>query len=140
MRRRNLIATRKANKNQLLIKDQKILNFYSRFKSIVFKDIKRKDFAIAVSGGADSLCLAYFSKMYSIQSNSRSHVLIVDHKLRKESSREALRVKRILFKKNIYSKILKWSGKVPISNIQKNARDMRYALLSNYCAKNNKNI
>ena len=135
MRRRNLIATRKANKNQLLIKDQKILNFYSRFKSIVFKDIKRKDFAIAVSGGADSLCLAYFSKMYSIQSNSRSHVLIVDHKLRKESSREALRVKRMLLKKNIYSKILKWSGKIPKSNIQKNARDIRYSLLSNYCIK-----
>ena len=137
MRRRNLIATRKANKNKLLFKDQKILNFYTKFKSIVFKDIKKKDFAIAVSGGADSLCLAYFSKMYSIQSNSRSHVLIVDHKLRKESSREALKVKRILLKKNIYSKILKWNGKIPKSNIQKNARDMRYTLLSNYCRKNN---
>ncbi|MDC0231989.1 tRNA lysidine(34) synthetase TilS [Pelagibacteraceae bacterium] len=137
MRRRNLIAKRKVNKNELLFKDQKILNFYTKFKSIVFKDIKRKDFALAVSGGADSLCLAYFSKIYSIQSNSRAHVLIVDHKLRKESSREASRVKRILLKKNIYSKILKWSGKIPKSNIQKNARDMRYALLSNYCKEYN---
>jgi len=137
MRRRNLIAKRKANKTQLLFKDQKILNFYTKFKSIVFKDIKRKDFALAVSGGADSLCLAYFSKIYSIQSNSRAHVLIVDHKLRKESNREALKVKQILLKKNIYSKILKWSGKIPKSNIQKNARDMRYTLLSNYCMKNN---
>ena len=137
MRRRNLIAKRKVNKNELLFKDQKILNFYTKFKSIVFKDIKRKDFALAVSGGADSLCLAYFSKIYSIQTNSRAHVLIVDHKLRKESSREASSVKRILLKKNIYSKILKWSGKIPKSNIQKNARDMRYALLSNYCMKNN---
>ena len=99
MRRRNLIAKRKVNKNTLLFKDQKILNFYTKFKSIVFKDIKKKDFAIAVSGGADSLCLAYFSKIYSIQSNSRPHVLIVDHKLRKESSREALKVKKILLKK-----------------------------------------
>ena len=137
MRRRNLIAKRKVNKNELLFKDQKILNFYTKFKSIVFKDIKRKDFALAVSGGADSLCLAYFSKIYSIQTNNRAHVLIVDHKLRKESSREASRVKKILLKKNIYSKILKWSGKIPKSNIQKNARDMRYALLSNYCMKNN---
>ena len=137
MRRRNLIATRKANKKKLLFKDQKILNFYTKFKSIVFQDIKKKDFAIAVSGGADSLCLAYFAKIYSIQSNSRAHVLIVDHKLRKESSREASKVKKILVKKNIHSKILKWSGKVPKSNIQKNARDMRYMLLSNYCTKNN---
>ena len=65
MRKRNLIAKRKANKNELLFKDQKILSFYTRFKSIVFKDVKRKDFALAVSGGADSLCLAYFSKIYS---------------------------------------------------------------------------
>ena len=137
MRRRNLIAKRKVNKKKLLFKDQKILNFYTKFKSIVYKDIKKKDFAIAVSGGADSLCLAYFSKIYSIQSNSRPHVLIIDHKLRKESSREAFKVKKILSKKNIYSKILKWNGEIPKRNIQKNARDMRYGLLSNYCMKNN---
>ena len=50
MRRRNLIAIKKANKDKLLFEDQKILNFYTKFKSIVFKDIKKKDFAIAVSG------------------------------------------------------------------------------------------
>ena len=137
MRKRNLIAKRKANKNKISFQDQKILNFYTKFKSIVFNDIKKKDFTLAVSGGADSLCLAYFSKIYSTQLKSKAHVLIVDHKLRKESTIEALRVKRILLKKNIYSKVLKWSGKIPKSNIQKMARDMRYALLSNYCIKNN---
>jgi len=136
MRRKNLIATRKANKNKLLFKDPKILNFYIKFKSIVFKVIKRKNFALAVSGGADSLCLAYFSKIYSSEFNNKAHVLIVDHKLRKESSYEALKVKQILSKKNIYSRILKWKGEIPKKNIQKNARDMRYALLSNYCIKN----
>ena len=136
MRRKNLIATRKANKNELLFKDPKILNFYTKFKSIVFKVIKRKNFALAVSGGADSLCLAYFAKIYSSEFNNKAHVLIVDHKLRKESSYEALKVKQILSKKNIYSRILKWKGEIPKKNIQKNARDMRYALLSNYCIKN----
>ena len=136
MRRKNLIATRKANKNELLFKDPKILNFYTKFKSIVFKVIKRKNFALAVSGGADSLCLAYFAKIYSFEFNNKAHVLIVDHKLRKESSYEALKVKQILSKKNIYSRILKWKGEIPKKNIQKNARDMRYALLSNYCIKN----
>ena len=106
MKRKNLIAKRKVKNNKLLFENSKIISFYNKFKSIIFKDIKRKNFALAVSGGADSLCLAYFSKIYSIQSNSRAHVLIVDHKLRKESSREASRVKRILLKKNIYSKIL----------------------------------
>ena len=136
MRRKNLIATRKVNKNKLLFKDPKILNFYTKFKSIVFKVIKRKNFALAVSGGADSLCLAYFAKIYSFEFNNKAHVLIVDHKLRKESSYEALKVKQILSKKNIYSRILKWKGEIPKKNIQKNARDMRYTLLSNYCIKN----
>ena len=136
MRRKNLIATRKANKNELLFKDPKILNFYKKFKSIVFKVIKRKNFALAVSGGADSLCLAYFAKIYSSEFNNKAYVLIVDHKLRKESSYEALKVKQILSKKKIYSRILKWKGEIPKKNIQKNARDMRYALLSNYCIKN----
>jgi len=137
MRRKNLIVKQRANKNQLLFKDPKILNFYTKFKSIVFKAVKRKNFALAVSGGADSLCLAYFGKVYSSQLKSKSHILIVDHKLRKESSKEALKVKKILLKKTISSKILKWTGKIPKSNIQKQAREIRYFLLSNYCVKNN---
>ena len=137
MRRKNLIVKKRANKNQLLFKDPKILNFYTKFKSIVFKAVKRKNFALAVSGGADSLCLAYFGKVYSSQLKSKSHILIVDHKLRKESSKEALKVKKILLKKTIPSKILKWTGKIPKSNIQKQAREIRYFLLSNYCVKNN---
>ena len=83
MRRKNLIAGRKVNKNKLLFKDPKILNFYTKFKSIVFKAIEGENFALAVSGGADSLCLAYFAKLYSFEFNSKAHVLIVDHKLRK---------------------------------------------------------
>jgi len=135
MRRKNLVAKRRANKKKVLFKDPKILNFYTKFKSIVFETIKRKDFALAVSGGADSLCLAYFAKTYSSEYKNRVHVLIVDHKLRNESSHEALKVKKILLRKKIYSKILKWKGKIPKSNIQKKAREMRYALLSNYCMK-----
>ena len=136
MKRKNLIARKKANKKKLIFKDPKILNFYKKFQSIVFKTVKKKNFAVAVSGGADSLCLAYFSKIYSYDFKNKVHVLIVDHKLRKESSNEALKVKKILLKKNIYSTILKWTGNVPKSNIQKKARDLRYALLSDYCAKN----
>ena len=94
MKRKNLIA-RKANKKKLLFNNPKILNFYSKFKLIVFKNIKDKSFAIAVSGGSDSLCLAYFGKMYESEFKNKIHVLVVDHKLRKESHKEALKVKRI---------------------------------------------
>ena len=137
MRRRNLIAKRKVKTSKLLIKDSKILKFYEKFRSIIFADIRNKKFAIAVSGGADSLCLAYFTKIYSSQYNNKIYVLIVDHKLRKGSSKEALKVQNMLKNKKIPSKILSWKGKIPKSNIQKNARDMRYSLISNYCLKKN---
>ena len=82
------------------------------------------------------MCLAYFTKIYASEFGNKIHVLIVDHKLRKESGKEALKVKEILRKRNIPSKILSWKGKVPKSNIQKKARDIRYTMLSNYCLKN----
>jgi len=104
---------------------------------IIFKNIKDKSFALAVSGGSDSLCLAYFAKMYTFEFGNKIHVLIVDHNLRKESHKEALKVKEILKKKKIQSKILRWKGKIPKSNIQKNARELRYLLISNYCSKKN---
>ena len=135
MKRKNLTARKKAKKKLLLFKDPKILNFYKKFESTVFKDIKDKSFALAVSGGSDSLCLAYFAKIYSSKFGNKIHVLIVDHKLREESQKEALKVKRILLKREIPSKILVWKDKIPKSNIQKEARDMRYNLLSNYCLK-----
>ena len=133
MKRKNLIAIKKVKKKELLFKNSKILNFYTKFRSMVFKDIKNKKFAIAVSGGPDSLCLAYFSKIYSSEFRSKMHVLIVDHKLRKKSAKEALKVKYILKKRKISSKILSWNGEIPKSNIQKYARDIRYSLISNYC-------
>ena len=136
MKRKNLIARRKVRKNKLLPKNPKILNFYTKFKSIIFKNVKDKSFALAVSGGSDSLCLAYFAKMYTSEFGNKIHVLIVDHNLRKESHQEALKVKTILGRRRIPSKILSWKGKVPKSNIQKKARDLRYAMLSNYCLKN----
>tara|TARA_Y100000590_G_scaffold47084_1_gene49875 strand:+ start:1073 stop:2140 length:1068 start_codon:yes stop_codon:yes gene_type:complete len=135
MKRKNLIA-RKVKKSKSIIKNSKILNFYAKFKSNIYKDIKNKSFAIGVSGGPDSLCLAYFSKIYSSEFHNKIHILIVDHKLRKESSKEALKVSKILKRKKIQSKILSWKGKVPKSNIQKKARDMRYSLIANYCLKN----
>ena len=66
---------------------------------------------------------------------NKIHVLIVDHKLRKESRKEAIKVKYILKGRKIKSHILSWKGKVVKSNIQKKARDIRYSLISNYCLK-----
>ncbi len=137
MKRKNLTARRKVKKNLFPFKDPKITNLYKKFRFIISKNIKKQSFALAVSGGSDSLCLAYFSKMYSDEVRNKIHILIVNHKIRKESGKEALRVKYILKNKKINSKILNWKGEIPRNNIQKKARDLRYSLLADYCLKKN---
>ena len=52
---------------------------------------------MAVSGGPDSLSLAYLSKCYAIQNHCKMSIFIVDHKLRKESSKESKHVQKIWF-------------------------------------------
>ena len=99
MRRKNLVVVRKAEKKKLLIKNPKVKKIYKNFKAIILKKINDASFAVAVSGGPDSLCLAYFSKIYASEFKNKIHVLIVDHKLRKESHKEAIKVKGILKKK-----------------------------------------
>ena len=140
MKRKNLIAIRKVKKKNLLIKNLKFRKFYTKFKTIIFKNIKRKSFALAVSGGSDSLCLAYFGQMYASEFKNKIHTLIIDHKIRKESYKESLKVKRILQEQGIHSKILEWKGKVPKKNIQLKARNIRYSLISNYCLSKNVNF
>tara|TARA_Y100000590_G_scaffold155501_1_gene178760 strand:+ start:1068 stop:2138 length:1071 start_codon:yes stop_codon:yes gene_type:complete len=137
MKRKNLTARRKVKKNLFPFKDPKITNLYKKFRFIISKNIKKKNFALAVSGGSDSLCLAYFSKIYSNEVRNKIHILIVNHKIRKESGTEALKVKSILKRKKINSKILNWKGEIPRNNIQKKARDLRYSLLADYCLKKN---
>tara|TARA_Y100000590_G_scaffold92848_1_gene105085 strand:+ start:2153 stop:3217 length:1065 start_codon:yes stop_codon:yes gene_type:complete len=134
MKRKSLTA--KKRKIKKIINNPKVNKIYKKFEDIVYKNILNKDFAIGVSGGSDSLCLAYFTKIYSQLFKNNVHVLIVNHNLRKESQKEAFKVKGILLKKRIKSKILSWNGKIPKKNIQKNARDIRYSLISDYCVKN----
>ena len=124
MKRKNLVAKRKVKKKEITVKNSKITKIYNKFKKIILKNVNNKSFAIGVSGGPDSLCLAYLSQLYSLEFGTKIHALIVNHNLRKESHQEALKVKEILGKRKILSKILSWKGKVPKSNIQKKARDI----------------
>jgi tRNA(Ile)-lysidine synthase len=136
MNLKNLSAQNKTHK--------KILNYLKKIKiSIIFKEFEssllmiKENLAVAVSGGPDSLALAYLTKCYSLKYNLKVSYFIVDHQLRKESSSEAKLVKNILNKINVKCKILKWNGKKPSKNIQAAARDKRYSLLVNECKKEN---
>lgn len=85
-------------------------------------------FTLAVSGGADSICMT----LLSYQLNLKPIVMIVDHKLRKESSQEALFVSEYVQDKfNFETRILTWNDHSDMKNIQASARNARYNLLTN---------
>ena len=135
MNRKNLSAQNKANKEILShLNTKKISKIYNEFSSSL--EVK-EDLAVAVSGGPDSLALAYLTKCYSLKNKIKVKYYIVNHRLRKESSLEAKIVKKVLRKISIQCTILNWNGKKPSKNIQAIARDKRYSLLANECKKNN---
>ncbi|WP_415320573.1 tRNA lysidine(34) synthetase TilS [Candidatus Pelagibacter sp. Uisw_092] len=135
MNLKNLSAQNKKHKDILShLKKKKISKVYSEFSS----SLKIKEnLAVAVSGGPDSLALAYLAKCYSLKNKLEIKFFLIDHKIRKESTLEANSVKKILKKINIQCKIISWKGKKPSSNIQALARDKRYTLLVRECKKNN---
>ena len=111
---------------------EKNLN-HKRIKKI-YKNFEKnlniaENFIVAVSGGPDSLALAFLAKVYSIKKGLEAKFFIVDHKLRLESSREAKKTRKVLKNHHIDSKILNWVGKKPLKNIQSIARKKRYQLL-----------
>ena len=114
--------------------------FNNKKIKLIYKKFERTlhindNFIVAVSGGADSLALAFLSKIYSIKKNISSKFFIVDHKLRPNSTLEAKKVRKILKKNFINADILTWRGKKPLKNIQSLARKKRYELIFAECNK-----
>ena len=114
MNLKNLNVQNKKHKKILSqLNQKKISRIYNEFSS----SLKTKeDLAVAVSGGPDSLALAYLTKCYSLKNNIKVKYYIVNHKLRKESSLEADLVKKVLKKIDIQCTILNWNGKKPLKN------------------------
>ena len=136
MNQKSLSVKNKTHKKILsYLKEKKIFKIYKEFKSSL--NVKKDKFAVAVSGGPDSLSLAFLAKIYSLQNKIDIKYFIVDHKLRKESSIEAKTILNVLKKIDIHCKILTWKGTKPSSNIQSKARDKRYSLLAHECKKSN---
>jgi len=132
MKKKNSIVRKRTAKIQNN-KKSRISKIYLRFKRNLSLNLKGKIFCIGVSGGPDSLALAYLSKLYSKEFKIKLLALIVDHKLRKDSSIEAKKVEKLLDKEKIKTKILSWQGKIPKSNIQAHARTIRYNLMIKEC-------
>ena len=87
-------------------RDFKDLNkSYLNFKEKLDK-IKKKSFLLAISGGPDSLALAALSKAYSYERKAKFYYLMINHNIRKNSTKEAQQVKSLLKKNDISLKIL----------------------------------
>jgi len=138
MKKKSLSAKKTIHKSLLNhLNNSKVKKVFNGFKNYLDKFIKKKDkIGVAISGGPDSLALAFLAKCYFLTNKLDSKFFIVDHKIRKESSKEAKLVRLFLKKFNINCEILNWHGKKPHSNIQGIARNKRYALLKNACKKN----
>ena len=136
---KNLSVKNKIPKILIEKLDNKKVNLlYKKFEKSFNLD---ENFIVAVSGGSDSLALAYLSKIYASINNLRSEYFIIDHRIRSDSTSEAKLVKRLLKKFHIKAEILSWLGKKPLNNIQSVARNKRYELLFKKCKKNKiKNI
>jgi tRNA(Ile)-lysidine synthase len=134
MNLKNLSVKNKIHKKILNhLNNKKILKTFKEFSTSLKAT---EDMAVAVSGGPDSLSLAFLAKCHALKNKIKVKYFIVDHKLRKDSTLEAMSVKNILKKIDINCTILEWNGKKPSKNIQSLARDKRYLLLTKQCKKN----
>ena len=118
MNKKSLSANQKIHNHLLkFLSYKKIFKIYLNFVKQVETNGKSDKIGVAVSGGPDSLALAFFTKCFSIKKNINCYFFLVDHDLRKESQKEAKYVASKLKKFNIFIKLIKWKGKKPKSNI-----------------------
>ena len=77
MKKKNSIAQRRKVKfHNKYFKDPKIKKVYLTFKKILYSEIKNEKFCIGVSGGPDSLALAFLSKVFSEEFNNKFKAFI----------------------------------------------------------------
>lgn len=92
--------------------------------------------AVALSGGPDSLALAWLMHQWAGKRKERPalHLLSVDHGLRADSAAEADYVARVVAGwPDARHSVLTWKGRKPHTAIQERAREARYSLLEDYC-------
>lgn len=107
---------------------------FSRFLQAQVPDVlSQENIAVAVSGGGDSMALAYM--LTEVLPDSNIHFLTVDHGLRPESAQEAETVKEWVSGAG-HHETLVWAHDGVDSKVQEAARDARYKLMCDYCTQN----
>ena len=130
-----MTAKNKVN-NKILrhLKDKELCKIYKNFDKFL-KDREINSFTVSLSGGPDSLALAYFSKCFQLINNKKVYYVHIDHKIRKNSTKEAKDLKYFIKKYQINCEVFSWKKNKKIRTTQKNARIARYSLLEKFCKK-----
>ena len=140
MKKRNLSAKKKIHNFYLdKLKNPRIKKIYLEFEKNI-GEYNSKKFSVAVSGGLDSMALAFLAKCYSLRKNIDYFYFTVDHKLRTASTKEAIQIKKKLKKYGILCEILTWNNNKNFSNLQAKARENRYNLIFQKSLKNKVNL
>lgn len=140
MKKRNLSAIKQIHSFYLKkLKDPRIKKVYSEFEKNLGKHNSSK-LSIAVSGGTDSMALAFLAKCHSIKKKLNHLYFTVDHKLRSNSTKEAKLTKKQLKKYGIICNILTWKNNKTSSNFQAKAREKRYELIFQKSLNNKVNL
>ena len=71
-----------AKLKDVIIQDKKISAIYLKLKSVLSKRKQNNSFAVAVSGGPDSMALAFLSNLLAHETRCRMYFLLVDHGIR----------------------------------------------------------
>ncbi|GHM58096.1 MAG: tRNA(Ile)-lysidine synthase [Candidatus Mesenet longicola] len=109
-----------------------------KFTNIIDNLKLKQKFAIAVSGGIDSMVLLHLVAQWAREKQEAMPiVLTVNHNLRPETKEEVLFVSRHAEQLGISCHILSWETEEKIkSNVQSRARKARYELLTQWCRQN----
>ncbi len=93
--------------------------------------------AVGVSGGPDSMALAYLLNKWIKIKKGKLTALVFDHKIRENSINESFQVRGMLLDLNIEAVILKPKKKKIIKKNMANARNNRFEGMINFCEKKN---
>lgn len=108
--------------------------FNFKFKRLISEYcLETEPFAAAVSGGADSLALAFLLKGYVAENGGKLTVLTVNHHLRPEAAEEAAYVFALMKQNNVAAQVLEWRHRPLNKGIETKARKARYDLLTGWC-------
>ena len=133
MKKKSLSAKKIIHKKILShLNNKRILNNYTQFKKNINKYNNYNKLSGAISGGPDSMALAFFLKCYEIEKGRKVYFYHIDHGLRASSKIEANKIKQKLKFFEINLKVIRWiSNKTKNGNLQSIARSNRYRLLFN---------